>query len=231
MQVDLFVPCFIDQLYPHTAFNVVKILRRAGCTVNYPENQTCCGQPAFNAGFTKEATEIATKFQQDFKSAQTIVCPGASCTGFVNNYIPTLIKSTTLKKAQEFSHILFHQLNYDASNAVFPHKVTYHDSCSGLRECGISKEPRSLLKQVSGLQLVELTDNTTCCGFGGTFAVKFTSISIAMAEQKLQHAMDTGAEYIISTDHSCLMQLQSVIDKMDLPIKTIHLADVLASGW
>ena len=234
MNVDIFIPCFVDQLYPATAFNMVKVLERAGCTVNYNQKQTCCGQPAFNAGFVKDAAAVAQYFQDTFCDAEHIVSPSASCTGFINNYQPSILKVDGKKKlatAREFSQFLVNDLEQTNFNAVFAHKVTYHDSCSGLRECGIKKEPRLLLQNVEGLELVEMHDNETCCGFGGTFAMKFASISVAMAEQKIQNAMDSGAEYIVSTDLSCLMQIQSVIDKQGLQMKTIHLADVLASGW
>lgn len=234
MTVDIFIPCFVDQLYPATAFNMVKVLEKAGCTVHYNEKQTCCGQPAFNAGFVKDAATVAQYFQDTFCNAEQIVSPSASCTGFINNYQPSILKqegSEQLAKAKEFSQFLVNDLGQTNFNAVFPHKVTYHDSCSGLRECGIKKEPRLLLQKVQGLELVEMHDNETCCGFGGTFAMKFASISVAMAEQKIQNAMDSGAEYIVSTDLSCLMQIQSVIDRQSLQMKTIHLADVLSAGW
>ncbi len=234
MNVDIFIPCFVDQLYPATAFNMVKVLEKAGCAVNYNPKQTCCGQPAFNAGFVKDAAAVAQYFQDTFCDAEQIVSPSASCTGFINNYQPTILKTDGSKKlatAKEFSQFLVNDLEQTNFNAVFPHKVTYHDSCAGLRECGIKKEPRLLLQNVEGLELVEMHDNETCCGFGGTFAMKFASISVAMSEQKIQNALDSGAEYIVSTDLSCLMQIQSVIDKQGLKMKTIHLADLLASGW
>ena len=233
MNIDIFIPCFVDQLYPETAFNMVKVLEKAGCNVNYREKQTCCGQPAFNAGFVKEASSVAQYFQDTFANAEQIVSPSASCTGFINNYQPKILKKATTELAtvKEFSQFLVNDLVQLHFGAVFPHKVTYHDSCSGLRECGMKKEPRMLLQNVKGLELVEMHDNETCCGFGGTFAMKFASISVAMAEQKIQNATDSGAEYIVSTDLSCLMQIQSVIDKQQLKMKTIHLADVLATGW
>jgi L-lactate dehydrogenase complex protein LldE len=239
MKVELFIPCFIDQLFPETAFNTVKVLEKAGCMVSYNPEQTCCGQPAFNAGFWDQAKTIGSKFLKDFSDDTPIVAPSASCTGMVRNYYSDLFTNTTAHNKcrsiqaniYELSDFLVNILNVDYFGAELEGRAVYHDSCSGLRECKIKEEPRQLLSKVLGLDLVELRDNTTCCGFGGTFAVKFDAISSAMAQQKVDNALAQEAEYIISTDASCLMHLQNYIDKNNLPIKTMHLADVLASGW
>jgi L-lactate dehydrogenase complex protein LldE len=239
MKIQLFIPCFVDQLYPETAFNMVKVLEKACCEVTYNPDQTCCGQPAFNAGFRIDARDVATKFLEDFNSTDYIVAPSASCMGFVKNYYPLLFENSSLyqqvkdtgKNCYEFTSFLTEVLKIEHFGAVLNGKATYHDSCAALRECGIKEGPRKLLQNVKGLELVEMADNETCCGFGGTFAVKFESISVAMADQKIQHAMDTGAEYIISTDLSCLMQLDGVIQHKKLPLKTLHIADVLSTGW
>ncbi len=239
MQVEIFVPCFIDQLYPQTAFNMIKVLERAGCGVHYNTNQTCCGQPAFNAGFANEAREVGTKFINDFEGPGCIVGPSASCVGFVRNYYPGLFENGTLhnrvkglgKRMYEFSEFLIDVLKVENFNATLNAKATYHDSCSGLREIKIKSGPRKLLSYVKGLELIEMDDTETCCGFGGTFSVKYEPISLAMADQKVKNALATGAEYIISTDMSCLMQIQGYINKNNFNIKTMHLADVLASGW
>ena len=240
MKVQLFIPCFIDQLYPQTAVNCVKILEKAGCEIVYNPEQTCCGQPAFNSGYWKEAKSLAVKFIADFQGEDVIVAPSASCAGFVRNYYRKLFEGEEKQERQseqisgrlfELSDFLVNQLKFTQFNAKFAHKVTFHDSCAGLREYGIKDEPRKLLEKVEGLELTEIKNNTTCCGFGGTFAAKFHSISTAMTEQKVANARATGAEYIISTEASCLMNLESYIKKQKLDIKTIHLADVLASGW
>ena len=239
MKVELFIPCFIDQLFPETAFNTVKVLEKAGCSVSYNPEQTCCGQPAFNAGFWDEAKTIGSKFLNDFSDDIPIVAPSASCTGMVRNYYSDLFTNTTAHNKcrsiqgniYELSDFLVNILNVDYFGAELDGRAVYHDSCSGLRECKIKEEPRQLLSKVLGLELVELPDNTTCCGFGGTFAVKFDAISTAMAQQKVDNALALEAEYIISTDASCLMHLQNYIDRNNLPIKTMHLADVLANGW
>lgn len=240
--VDIFIPCFVDQLFPETGMNMVKVLEKVGCEVNYNPNQTCCGQPAFNAGFFDEAREVATKFLDDFsnETSHYIVAPSASCVGMVRNaYQDIFVKSSNLvkyrtmqKKVYELTEFLTDVLGITRiDGAALNGKYTYHDSCSALRECGIKAGPRALLNNVRGLELVEMEDSETCCGFGGTFAVKFEAISTAMAEQKVDNAIATGADYIVSTDSSCLMHLEAYIQKQSKPIKTMHIADVLASGW
>jgi L-lactate dehydrogenase complex protein LldE len=239
MNIELFVPCFVDQLYPDTAFSTIKLLEKAGCTVSYNAQQTCCGQPAFNAGFWDDAKTVGSKFLNDFTEDSVIVTPSASCTGMVKNYYNDLFTNTTLHNKcraiqgniYELSDFLVNILQYDYFGAELDGRAVYHDSCSGLRECKIKEEPRHLLSKVIGLELLDLKDGDTCCGFGGTFAVKFDAISSAMAQQKVDNALAVGAEYIISTDASCLLHLQGYIDKNLLPIKTMHLADVLANGW
>jgi L-lactate dehydrogenase complex protein LldE len=239
MKVQLFIPCFVDQLYPQTAFNMVKVLEKACCDVQYNTNQTCCGQPAFNAGFWDESRDVCSKFIKDFEGADYIVAPSASCVGFVRNYYGKLFENSsqhnTVKdlgsRIFEFTEFLTDILKIENYGAELNCKATYHDSCAALRECKIKTGPRKLLSYVKGLELVEMNDNETCCGFGGTFAVKFEAISVGMADQKLSNALATGAEYIISTDLSCLMQLDGFIKNKNLPIKTMHIADVLANGW
>src|SRR4051812_5263184 len=239
MNVELFVPCFVDQLYPDTAFNTIKVLEKAGCKVNYNAEQTCCGQPAFNAGFWDEAKDVGRKFLDGFNEDSVIVTPSASCTGMVKNYYNDLFTNTIVhnkcrsiqSNIFELSDFLVNILKFDYFGAELDGKAVYHDSCSALRECHIKQEPRQLLDKVLGLELLPLHDNETCCGFGGSFAVKFDAISSAMAQQKVDNAVAAGAEYIISTDASCLLHLQGYIDKNTIPIKTMHIADVLANGW
>ena len=239
MKVKLFIPCFVDQLYPHTAFNMVKVLEKSCCEVEYNTNQTCCGQPAFNAGFWNESRQVCSKFMKDFEGVDYIVAPSASCVGFIRNYYAKLFDNSSQhnqvkelgKRIYEFTEFLTGVLKIRNFGAELNAKATYHDSCAALRECKIKEAPRELLSQVKGLELVEMNDVETCCGFGGTFAVKFEPISISMADQKVNNALATGAEYIISTDLSCLMQLEGYIKGKELPLKTMHIADVLASGW
>ena len=239
MKVHLFIPCFIDQLYPTIGFNMIKVLEKAGCEVHYNSKQTCCGQPAFNAGFWGESKEVCTKFLEDFEGAEYIVAPSASCVGFVRNMYAKLFDNSahlqlakkTSERIYELSEFLVNILQITDLGASFEGKATYHDSCAGLRECHIKAEPRALLSKVAGLELIELNESETCCGFGGTFAVKFEPISIAMGEQKITNAIETNAEYIISTDTSCLMHLEGRINNNGQSIKVLHLADILAAGY
>ena len=239
MTVQLFVPCFIDQLYPDVAFSTIKVLEKAGCTVKYNEQQTCCGQPAFNAGFWGESKDVCTKFVQDFDSADYIVSPSASCTGFVRNNFGKIFENNAFQSPAkkvanqmfELTEFLTKVLNITDLGAAFNAKVTYHDSCAGLRECKIKEAPRTLLSNVKGLELVEMKDTDACCGFGGSLAVKYDTISIAMADQKIENAIATEAEYIVSGDMSCLMHLDGRINYNGQAVKVVHIADVLSSGY
>ncbi len=236
MKVSIFIPCFIDQLYPSVGFSMVKVLEQVGCTVDYNPDQTCCGQPAFNAGFWGEAKDVCSKFIKNFSAATHVVMPSASCAGFVKNYYAKLFNNSPAynevkqlsAKTYELSDFLVNVLKVEDVGASFHAKATYHDSCAGLRECGIKQEPRKLLSHVKGLELAEMNDVETCCGFGGTFAVKFEPISIAMAEQKVSNAVATGAECIISTDMSCLMQIDGYIKSKKIDMQVMHIADVLS---
>lgn len=234
-QVQLFIPCFVDQLYPETGMSMARILEKLGCDVQYNPKQTCCGQPAFNAGYWDDACKVADKFISDFSRETYIVAPSGSCTGFVRNYYDKLFPEdpkTGIVRSYlyEFTEFLVDVLKVTDLGATFEGKATYHDACGALRECGVKSQPRELLKHVKGLELIEMKEAETCCGFGGTFAVKFEAISIGMAQTKVQSAVDSGAEYIITTDVSCMMHMQGYIDKQGLPLKTVHIADVLANN-
>lgn len=236
--VQLFIPCFVDQLYPETGMNMVKVLEKLGCKVTYNPKQTCCGQPAFNAGYQDDSKAVAQKFLHDFDGEGYIVGPSGSCTGFVRNYYNQMLENSSDRllsdkvrgKMYEFTEFLTEVLKVDDIGATFEGKATYHDACGALRECGIKQGPRKLLENVKGLELVEMKECETCCGFGGTFAVKYEPISLGMAQTKVKSAMDTGANYMISTDVSCMMHIQGYINKNGLPMQTIHIADVLANG-
>ena len=239
MRVQLFIPCFVDQMYPHTGLNMARVLERLGCEVHYNQKQTCCGQPAFNAGYRDDARAVAQKFLKDFDEEYYIVAPSGSCAGYVRNYYEKLFENSSdhnrSKKVRgylyEFTEFLVDVLKVEDVGATFEGKATYHDACGALRECGIKSQPRKLLQHVKGLELVEMAESETCCGFGGTFAVKFESISIGMAQTKVQSALATGAQYMVTTDVSCMMHVQGYIDKHGIPLQSMHIADVLASGW
>ena len=233
--IHIFVPCFIDQLYPQTAINMVTVLRKLDFDVQYNPNQTCCGQPAMNAGFWDESVEVASKFMEDFSNKKNIVCPSASCVGFVKNQYPTIFEGEFDKMMlgnftnsfHEFSDFVFNHCTYNLLRPTLKMKVMYHDSCAALRECNIKEAPRALLQLVEGLELIENPDTEVCCGFGGTFATKFEPISVAMAQQKVEQALALGAEAIVSTDLSCLMHLDGYIQQQQIELKTMHIADVL----
>jgi L-lactate dehydrogenase complex protein LldE len=236
-KVSLFVPCFVDQLQPQVAVDTVKVLRRVGCEVAFPPDQTCCGQPAFNSGFWDEARPCAERFLRVFKDAETIVCPSGSCTTMVRIFYPELLAAAGLrdhsvelgKRTFELSEFLVRIMGVTDVGAAFPHTVTYHASCHGLRELKLRDEPLKLLRSVKGLKLVEMLRSDECCGFGGTFATKFESISVAMGETKADSVAVTGAEYVTAIDGSCLMHLQGVMGKRNDRARTIHLASILAS--
>ena len=218
---------------------MAKILEKLNVDVHYNPNQTCCGQMAYNSGYWDEAKAIGEKFINDFPNDRPIVGPSASCAGFVKNYYHVLFHNSSLhneykqlkKNFYEFTDFVVNVLKFEDIGATFEHKVTYHDSCASLREYKLGNEPRILLRKVRGLELIEMKDTHECCGFGGTFSIKHEPISTAMAQQKVENALATGAEYIVSTDSSCLMHMAGYIQKHNLPIKTIHLIDVLAAGW
>lgn len=235
MKIQLFVPCFIDQIYPETAFSIIKIFEKLNIEVLYNPKTTCCGQVSFNSGYWKETRKIAEKFIGDYEPGIPIVGPSASCVGFVKNYYPELFENKEEIKnfgsqIYEFTDFIVNHLKLTELGAVFPEKVAYHSSCASLREYGLTTEPYKLLEKVKGLELVPFEDQEVCCGFGGTFSVKHEPISTAMAQQKVENILKAGANYITSTDSSCLMHLQGYIDKHKIELKSLHIADILASG-
>lgn len=238
MTIDLFIPCFIDQFYPETAMNVVKVLEKTGVEVNYNPDQTCCGRFAYNAGFLEEAKALGDKFLDEYHGDRPVVSPAASCINYIKKRYPELFFNTAnhlnMKRLEknvfELTDFLVNVLHYDDFGAEFPHKVTYHDSCSALRGLGLGAEARQLLSKVKGLELVEMKQLDMCCGGEFTLAMNHDEVSLGMAAHKVRNAMNTGAEYIVSTDMSCLMHQKSYIDASGTPIKVIHIADILAEG-
>ena len=235
MNVTLFVPCFVDMCYPKVGISIVQILERLGHTVEYPEELTCCGQPAFNSGYWVEAREVALRVLNRLKDSEAVVIASGSCGAMLKVFYPELFANTpqaddakTLaEKCYEFSDFLVTKLGVTDLGASFPAKVTFHDGCHGLRELGKKLPPRQLLAKVRGLELIEMGEAETCCGFGGTFAAKFPMVSTAMGEVKCASAQETGAEYIVSNDSSCLMQIQGLMDRQATRQRTIHIAEIL----
>jgi L-lactate dehydrogenase complex protein LldE len=230
MRVSLFIPCYVDQFFPQIGIATVQILRRAGCDVHYPTAQTCCGQPAFNTGYWPEARKLAENFCKNFADADAIVCPSGSCTAMVRNFYGELLgKSPEIsEKTFEVCEFLVKKLNVIDLDASFPAKITYHDSCHALRELRCHDEPRQLLQKVRGLELAEMPENDSCCGFGGTFSVKFGEISAAMGDAKLANIEKTGAQYVVSADASCLMHIGGLLARKKSAVKPIHIAEILA---
>jgi L-lactate dehydrogenase complex protein LldE len=236
-RLTLFIPCFVDQLTPQVAVDMVTVLRRAGYEVEFSEDQTCCGQPAFNAGFWDEARPLAERFVRVFGRAETIVCPSGSCTTMVRCFYPELLAASPLreeaiavgKRLFEFSEFLVDVAGITDLGASFPHKVTYHDSCHLLRELHIQRQPRELLRHVQGLELVDLNYGQECCGFGGTFSVKFPEISGTMGEIKANNIEASGAEFVTACDPSCLLHIDGVLRRRKSRVNTIHLASILAA--
>ena len=235
-KVSLFVPCFVDQLLPEVAVDTVKVLRRIGYEVEYPEDQTCCGQPAFNTGYWDEARPCAERFVRVFKQAEAVVCPSGSCVTMIRTFYPELLAASPLRedalalagRTFELSEFLVKVAAVTQVGATFPHAVTFHASCHGLRELKLRDEPLQLLRQVKGLKLIEMTRSEECCGFGGTFAMKFADISAAMGTSKAENIAATGAEYVTAIDPSCLLHIQGILGKREAPVRTIHLASILA---
>lgn len=236
MKVSLFIPCFVDQLVPEVGLDTVRVLRRVGYDVDFPQDQTCCGQPAFNSGYWDDARPLAERFVQIFGSAEAVVCPSGSCTTMVRNFYPQVLANSPLEKQAielgkrvfEFSEFLAKIAKATDIGASFSHRVTYHDACHALRELRLKHEPRELLRHVRGLELVEMPYSEECCGFGGTFATKFTMISGAMGETKVGNATGSGAEYITSTDPSCLLHLDGILRRQNSKVRTIYIASILA---
>lgn len=236
-KLTLFIPCFVDQLSPQVGLDMAAVLRRLGYELDFPEEQTCCGQPAFNAGFWTEARPVAARFVRVFANAETVVCPSGSCTTMVRNFYPELLRSSALhadalalgKRVFEFTEFLTRVANVTDVGAAFPHTVTYHDACHLLRELHIKGGPRTLLRSVKGLQLVEMNASEECCGFGGAFSMKMADISGAMGETKTGFIDATGAEYVTACDSSCLMHLEGILRRHKLRAKTIHIASILAA--
>jgi L-lactate dehydrogenase complex protein LldE len=238
LKINLLIPCFVDQLFPSVGISVVRIFEKLGHTVDFKESIVCCGQPAFNAGYWKEARGIAGRVLQSLAGSDPVVVPSGSCAAMVKNFYPELFRETPQAEAAaqlsqrvfEFSSFLVDQLRVTELGSRFPARVTFHDGCHGLRELHVQRQPRQLLERVRDLTLLEMEDQTSCCGFGGTFAVKFPMISTAMGETKSASALETGAEYLVSNDSSCLMHLQGLLSRQNQKLKTIHLAEVLASS-
>jgi L-lactate dehydrogenase complex protein LldE len=237
MRVSIFITCLVDQFHPEVGQAMLTVLDRLGIAYDVPRGQTCCGQPAFNSGLRDEATRVARQFLRAFAGGNPIVAPSGSCTEMARKHVPALFPEGSRERAEaevvagrvrELSDFLVNVVGVTDVGARFPHRLTYHDSCHLLRGLGIRDEPRALLRSVRDASVVELPAADTCCGFGGTFAVKYPAISGEMGREKLRHAVGTGAEYLVACDTGCLMHLRGLISREALPLREVHLAEVLA---
>ena len=243
MKIGLFIPCYVDALYPEVGVSTFKLLRSLGLDVDYPEKQTCCGQPMGNAGFERMAEPLAEKFDTLFSGYDYVVAPSASCAAYVRFFHPNLMKEKVCEaagKTMDIVEFLHDIVKVDRLPARFPHKVSVHNSCHGVRELGLSSPSErnipkfnkiiDLLRLVDGIEVVEPERPDECCGFGGMFAVEEQAVSRRMGIDKVLRHMATGAEFVTGPDSSCLMHMQGVAEKEHLDIKFIHVAQILAAG-
>jgi len=237
MRVALFATCLVDLLRPSVGFAAVKLLEQAGCEVEVPLAQTCCGQPAYNNGDKKTAIQLAKQVVDTFYHYDYIVVPSGSCGGMIKIHYPELLKdepayhdkaSELAGRCYELTSFLVDVLKHESFDASYEGQLSYHDSCSSLRELGIKQQPRRLLNNMNGCQLNEMADTESCCGFGGTFCVKFSAISSRMVDDKVNHINRSGADTLVAADLGCLLNIAGRIKRLGLPIKVFHVAEVLA---
>jgi L-lactate dehydrogenase complex protein LldE len=238
-RASLFITCFNDTLFPETGRAVVRLLERLGVTVDFPLEQTCCGQMHFNSGYAEEAIPLVRRLVSAFADAEFVVSPSASCVGMVRDYysrVAALSGDATLAREVEgmiprvfeLSEFLVDQMGVEDVGAFFPHRVTYHPTCHSLRMLKVDDKPLRLLRAVRGIEVRELPRATECCGFGGTFSVKNADTSIAMLTDKVRTILDTGAEICVSADNSCLMHIGGALSRQRAGVRTLHIAEILA---
>ncbi len=235
--ITLFIQCLVDSLYPEVGQAMVTLFKKLDIPFEIPLNQTCCGQPAFNSGYRKEAAKAAKRFIEIFENAEIIVCPSGSCVDMVKHQYPILFKDGSLwqERAKAVSRKIFELTEYlvdvfevEDVGARFQGKITYHDSCHLFRNLGVADQPRKLISHVSGIQMIEMKDSEKCCGFGGTFSVKYPDISTAILEEKVDNIIATGADAVVGCDISCLMNIQGMLTRRNSPVKALHIAQILA---
>jgi L-lactate dehydrogenase complex protein LldE len=236
-RVTLFIPCLVDSLLPEVGEAVVKVLRKIGVSIEYPSNQTCCGQPAYNSGYQKQARVAAKRFIKIFENSSIIVSPSGSCVQMIRNHYLELFKNDSKwyekaynvnKKLFEFTEYLVDILGLEDVGATFQRRITYHDSCSLLRGLGIKEQPRKLIRMVKGATFSEMKGSDRCCGFGGSFSFKYPEISAAILEEKVRNIVDSGADAVIGCDVGCLINIQGMLNRKAIPIKALHIAQLLA---
>jgi L-lactate dehydrogenase complex protein LldE len=232
VRVALFITCINDTIYPRTGQAVVTLLERLGVEVEFPQDQTCCGQPQFNTGYRSEAVPLARRYAEVFADYDYIVVPSGSCAAMVRDNHPRMdtgASGAPVAATYELTEFLVDVLGVTDVGAYYPHTVTYHPTCHGLRMLGLGDRPRRLLESVKGLRLRELAGAEECCGFGGTFAVKNADVSAAMGADKARHIEETDAEAICTVDNSCLMHIGGILTRRGSAVRPVHLAEILAS--
>ncbi|MGC8550100.1 MAG: (Fe-S)-binding protein [Acidobacteriaceae bacterium] len=240
MRISLFITCYNDLLFPETGKSIVRLLERLGHTVEFPLEQTCCGQMHYNTGYQDEALPLMERFVHIFRESEVVCIPSSSCVAMIRDHYPKMALSTgdpsliravddLLPRVFEFSELLVNKLHLEDVGAYYPHRVTYHASCHSLRGLQLGDIPLRLLRNVRGLELVELPNIDRCCGFGGTFAIKNSDVSAAMLAEKMRDVENTGAEICAAVDNSCLMHIQGGLHRQRTGIRTVHLAEILAS--
>jgi len=225
LRISIFITCLGDTLFPETGRAVVRLLERLGHEVAFPEEQTCCGQMHFNSGYSEEGLALARRFERVFADADVVVSPSASCVGMVREHCSPELASRVF----ELAEFLVKRLGLEDVGAYYPHRVTYHPTCHSLRVLRVGDAPLRLLRAVRGIDLVELGDAEECCGFGGTFAVKNPDVSAAMLTDKIAHVLSTEAEVCTAGDSSCLMHIGGGLARQRAGVRTVHLAEILAS--
>ncbi len=229
-RVALFATCLTDTLYPDTAKAVVRLLERLGCEVDFPLDQTCCGQMHYNTGYRDETVPLARRYAEVFDGYDYVVAPSGSCAGMVREIHPGVCgTSPAVERTYELSEFLVDVLGVTDVGAYFPHKVTYHPTCHSLRMLGVGDRPLRLLREVRGLELIELPQAEQCCGFGGTFALKNAETSTAMLADKMRCVQHTGAQVLTAGDNSCLMHIGGGLSRLRTGVRAVHLAEILAS--
>jgi len=239
MRVSLFVTCLVDQVWSTIGVSTVEVLRRVGCEVEFDERQTCCGQPAFNTGYRSEARQLAERFIRNFEetNAEAIVSPSGSCTAMVHHFVELFPDEPEWRrraqalasKTHELSSFLIHVLKVEDVGASWSGRLTWHDACHGLRDLNLKSEPRRLISHVRGAQFVELKDAEACCGFGGTFSVKYPEISLAILDRKIEAIEEADVQAVVAADASCLMQIGGRLSRNGSRVRVMHLAELLAS--
>ncbi|MBK9945401.1 MAG: (Fe-S)-binding protein [Kouleothrix sp.] len=240
MQIALFITCFNDTIFPQTGRAMVRLLERLGHRIDFPLDQTCCGQIHFNTGYQREAIPLVRHFVEVFRHHETIVAPSASCVGMVREFYARVAEvsgdrhliadvAALTPRVFELSEFLVHTLGIEDVGAYYPHRVTYHPTCHSLRVLRIGDAPLRLLRKVRGIDLVELPNADQCCGFGGTFAIKNADTSMAMLSDKLRCVLDTRAEVCAAADNSCLMQIGGALHRQRAGVRPVHLAEILAA--